>query len=334
MLSHVPDLDRRVDLAREILSTRQDDIDFESEPALASEIAALGLWREIGTANDQLTTRLIDADSGASVPVECARSELIDHRGNVGIRIWYDRHERLDVPSYFLRALFHPDLSFNPDGTLHQIVIFPITVARIARLEDAKLVIVPRWALDMPFAHPDSETWQYYRDFGKPERWAAVRDWVLHFCELTIDKKIPFFTTHDLSAHITGVQKAAWDMLGVVARKLKDCMDHVFAGCPDPPTQTLILPFMAGYLLDGLAQPVHGDNERMLIVIDSLLEAIAEPAIDPRAPGILRRFPQSYWKVLDHMRLAPVPPPASYRDEIRELIRDVVVEIKHEVHAA
>lgn len=334
MLTHVPDPDRRLDAARHLLSTRTDDIAFELEPALASEIAALGLWHEIGTANDQLSSRLFVADSGAPVPLEAARAELVEFHGNIGVRIWYEGHDRLIARRQQLRALFHPSLSFNDDGTIRQIVLFPITVARVARREDAALVIVPRWALDTAFAHRESATWEYYLDFGKPERWAAVRHWILHFCALTIERKIPFFTTHDLTAHITGVQKASWGLLGAMARKLDACLDQLFAGCPDPPTQALILPFMAGYLLDGLAQPLHGDDERIVIVLELLLEAIAEPAIDPRAPGILRRFPNCYWKVLEHMRVAPTPLPASYRDEIHAMIRDIVVDTRRQIEPA
>lgn len=334
MVGIVSDPDKRVDRAREILSTRQSDIAFESDPALASEIAALGLWREIGTANDQLTEQFTCVESGARVPLECARAELIEYRGNIGVRIWYEHHERLKARRPHLQALFHPTLSFHSDGTLRQVVIFPITVARIAKLQDAELVIVPRWALDMSFAHVESHTWEYYQDFGKPESWAAVRAWILHFCELTIGQRIPFFTTHDLTSHITGFQRESWSLLVATARRVKAGLDRLFAGCPEPATQSLVLPFMTGYLLDGLAQPVHGDNERILIGIELLLEAIEEPAISARDPGILRRFPSCYWKVLEHIRLTPVPPPASYREEMRVLIRDVVAEIRQQLAAA
>src|ERR1051325_1255549 len=104
MLRSVSDPDIRVDAARAILSARQGDIDFDSEPALASSIAAVGLWKEIGTPNDQLSPRLVDADTGEAISGQRARADVVEYRDHVGIRICYEHHERLTTTSG-LRAL-------------------------------------------------------------------------------------------------------------------------------------------------------------------------------------------------------------------------------------
>src|SRR5690349_10830170 len=233
MLRRVLDLERRVANARAVLVTRQRDIEFETEPELAAEIAALGLWREIGTINDQLSRKLVTADTRSSLPMECARAELIEYHGYIGVRIWYEDHKRLMTTRRHLEALLHPSLSFNDDGTIRQLVIFPITVARIAQLEDTRLVIVPSWALDLPLTDRHHAT-AYYLDFATPEQWARVPQQVLHYCRLTENQVIPFFTTHDLADHLAGFFAVSWSLLGGLARRIRECLERVFADCSAP----------------------------------------------------------------------------------------------------
>jgi hypothetical protein len=328
MLKTLPDPDRRLAAARELLRGRDADLEFETEPGLATEIAALGLWSEIGTPNDQISLQLVLPGTDTAVPLESARADLVEYRGNIGVRIRYAEHDRLTCKKPGLTTLLHPSMSFNADGTAGQVVLFPITVARIAKQEGADLVIVPSWALDTSFA---GTTTDYYRSYGQPETWSEVLHTIDHFCELLEAHRIPFFTTHDLASHISGFKGEAWDLVGTVARRLRTCLYGVFGDCAAPPFQALVLPFMAAYLLDGLTQPVHGETERILVAIDVLVDAIAAPAFADHDFAILRRFPLCYWHVLQHMRAAPEPLPASFRDEIRALVDAVISEMRREL---
>jgi hypothetical protein len=326
MLRRVFDVERRVATARDVLVSRQRDIEFETEPELAAEIAALGLWREIGTINDQLSRKLVTADTRSSLPMECARAELIEYHGNIGVRIWYEGHRRLLTTRRHLEALLHPSLSFNDDGTIRQLVIFPITVARIAQLEDTRLVIVPSWAVDLPLADRQRAT-AYYLDFATPEQWARFPAQVIHYCRLTENQTIPFFTTHDLADHLAGFFAVSWRPLVGIARKIRVCLDRLFADCPAPPVQALILPFMAGYLLDSLSQPVHGDEERIAIAIDQVLETIEARAIPTQDAGVLRRFPLCYVNVVESVYDKSLPT-TRLRDEVQGLLRTLVAEVE------
>jgi hypothetical protein len=95
----------------------------------------------------------------------------------------------------------------------------------------------------------------------------------------------------------------------------------------------LILPFMAGYLLDILSQPVHGEDARISIVIDQVLETIDARAIAAQEPGVLRRFPQTYAKVIDSI-YARSPPTSQLRDAARALLHALVTEIQQNLNVA
>src|SRR5262249_52303368 len=141
------------------------------------------------------------------------------------------------------RALLHPGLSYDADGTVRELVFFPITVARVAARQGARLVIVPQWALEQSFTRAGALDAAYYRRFSNPEDWAVVPRWSTQYCRLTEQRKIPFITTHDLADHIAGFQGSAWETLIPAARRVRACLDGLFAECPSPPVQALVLPF-------------------------------------------------------------------------------------------
>jgi hypothetical protein len=88
--------------------------------------------------------------------------------------------------------------------------------------------------------------------------------------------------------------------------------------------QSLILPFLAGYLLDSLAQPRLTDAHHTTMVINLLIGAIDSRVIGPGCTRTLRRFPASYNRLVELTR----EPTGDFDAEARRCLDALVREIE------
>lgn len=264
-----------------------------AEPKLASMIAALGIHQEVGTINDELARFIYDFSTGEKISIDRICSELIEYNGYTGVRIWVDGHSRLDLKLNGIRELMHPTFSFNSDATIQQCVIFPESIAKIARLQGAELVLVREWALNTIFGGFDRS-----RPFYETNAWELVQNDALRFSGLLENRQIAFLGTHDLSGHISGISRTAIDDLQILGAGTRDRFERYFERMTRPSVYSLVLPYAAGVILDDLAQPRNYGSPGRHFVLERIMELLDRRVIDPTQPKLLTRFPDHYEKLI------------------------------------
>lgn len=270
---------------------------IRSEPRFAATIAALGIQQEVGTLNDELSRFVYDADVGQVVSRNDLRAELIEYRGFVGVRIWAEKHARLELRLKGLRELLHPTFSFNPDGTVKQLVFFPMSLAKIAALQGIELVIVREWALNTIFGGFDRT-----RLFYETNVWELVHNDSLRYSELLEHRQIALLGTHDVSAHIAGALGTAMNDLQKLGAETRRRFKNYFGESKRHSVYSLVLPYAAGVLLDDLAQPQNYGSLGREFVLGKLLEILDSGVISASDPRHLFRFPDAYEKIIQIAR--------------------------------
>jgi len=267
-----------------------------SKPKLTSLISALGIHQEVGTINDELSRFIFDI-SGNPVPLESLRSEMIEYRGFIGVRIWAIGYEHLDFRLKGMRELMHPFFSFHEDGSIKQCVLFPESVAKIVKLQGAELVLVREWAMNTIFGGFDRS-----KRFYETNAWELVHNDAVRYSGLLENQQIAFLGTHDLAAHISGIHESAITHLKSLGAETKKRFNSYFGLMKKPSIYTLVLPYAAGVILDDLAQPANYSSSGRRFVFDRIMAALEQKIIDPSIPKILARFPLAYEKLINLAR--------------------------------
>ena len=266
------------DLLRSRFSQTSEIVPMASDLKFFSLIAALGLHQEIGTIHDELSTFLFDAKTGEKVARPALRSEMIEYRGAIGVRIWADGVSELDPRVRGIRTLLHPEFSYDGSGRISQLVFFPETIVQIARLEGGDLVSVMPWGMNTVFGGFDAKKSYYEGNMFEFINLDSIR-----YSRLLEKRQIAFFGTHDLVSHIAGVKRSAWPELQSRGRAARILFETYFAKSARPAPFALVLPYALGMLLDDLAQPMNYESMSRRHVVELLMEAIGSERIDPRA---------------------------------------------------
>ena len=279
------------------LTRHNETISFADEPELAATVAALGMQREFGTINDEMSRFVFDATTGQPVAESAIRSELVQWRDWVGVRMWVEGTPSLELRVRGLQPFLHPNFSYRADGSLAQCVFFPELIAKILAAEGVAAVVVNRWGLNTIFGGFNPAQHYYQTNF-----WELENNDTLLFSRLIENRKIPFLGTHDLIAHLAGVRADAWERLPGRARVVREVLEDYFAAIRTPTITSLVLPYTAGVVLDDLAQPPNYDAAHEATVLHELTQAIANRAIDPAAPLKLLKFPTGFQHTIELAR--------------------------------
>ena len=278
---------------RSELLRQQSVFSISANPKLGVILASLGVQQEVGTINDQLSRYLFNASTEKQIPTECLRSELIEYNGHVGVRIWAEGIDNFDLRIKGLRILLNPELSLDNDGSVKQLVFFPESIAKIKSLENADLVIVKEWALNTIFGGFDPK-----KRFYETNSWELVENDALRYTELLENRQIAFVGTHDLAAHMSGLQKEEFAELQALGTKTRKRFAKYFSEMKRASVCSLVLPYAAGVLLDDLAQPGNYGALGRRFAFDAVMDAIDSRKIDPTIPKFLTKFPDSYEQLI------------------------------------
>jgi len=183
-----------IEVLRRTLVRQPEIVSFKDELKLASLVASLGIQREAGTLNDEMARFVFDAETGEIIPYHHIRSELVQYNGAVGVRIWAEGHERIDLRFRGIQPLLHPRFSYREDGSIYQCVFFPESIAKILALQGAELVLVREWGMNTIFGGFDPEKHYYQTNF-----WELENNDTLRFAKLVESRKIPFLEPTTLS---------------------------------------------------------------------------------------------------------------------------------------
>lgn len=308
-----------VDLLRRRFDSLPEITAFESDLKLASKLASYGMFREIGTVNDELARFIFDANTEVPVPLETLRAEFVEWKELVGLRIYSTRSKELDLrtPGFF--EVVHPELSRNQNGSLHSLFIFPEIINKIAKSEGVELVLVKSWGKNTIFGGFDPTKGFYQTNF-----WEIENNDALKFADLVRNGKIAFMGTHDLIAHIAGIRKQHWPLLKLNAERVFQSINAYFNSNASPSISALILPYTLGVILDDLAQPPSYSSLSHQAVLDELLLKMETNEIPANLPTLLTRFPRQFQEIIN---LSRTPKIETQINRIRNTINTLVKEI-------
>lgn len=286
-----------ISLLRRQFETLTEVTSFESNIQLASKIASYGIFREIGTVNDELARFIFDVATDAPVRLESLKAELVGWNGLFGLRVFSTDSDRLELRASGFYELIHPHLSTNVDNTLHSLYIFPEIINKIAQSEGVELVIVKSWGQNSIFGGFDPSKGYYQTNF-----WEIENNDALKFSDLIRKGKVAFMGTHDLVAHVAGINRDHWPLLKKNAEKVYQAIYSYFKSATKPSISALILPYTIGVVLDDLAQPPSYSSKNHIAVLDELLWQISRTEIPANLPTLLTQFPESFQKIIELSR--------------------------------
>jgi hypothetical protein len=292
---------------------------FSHEPVLAGFAASIGVMREVGTANDQLARFIFDADRGEVVPLETLRASLVRLGSLTGVRIQSSASAHMDVRARGMRDLLHPEFSFNADGTIRELVIFPELAARILAGRGVEAVLVRSWGMNSIFGGFDPAKGYYQTNF-----WELENNDSLLFSSLVQDGRLALLGTHDFIAHAAGVRADAWPELRVQAARVHRAISTYLQNVSRPSIAALILPYTLGVVLDDLAQPPSYGSRSHVAILEELLRELASRRIDPGTPTLLREFPSQFQQIIELSRTPDIErEPWRITASVRELSREI-----------
>lgn len=292
---------------------------FRSHPELSVRVASYGVFREVGTLNDELARFIFDNESQQPIRRDSLRAELIEWNGLFGVRIFSTDSRRLELRTKGFYDVVHPGLSVNRDGTLQSLCIFPEIIANIAAAEGIELTMVKSWGMNSIFGGFDPSKGYYQTNF-----WEIENNDVLKFADLTRRGQIAFMGTHDLIAHIAGVDRTHWSLLKQNAQIVFETLQRYFEHTLKPSISSLILPYTIGVVLDDLAQPPSYSSPGHIAVLNELLEQINRRAIPPELKTVLTRFPPGFQRIIE---LSRTPGIDSRSGEIKLTVQTMIEEI-------
>lgn len=308
---------KEVDLLRSRFTELAEETAFSDEPLLASKVAAYGIFREIGTINDELARFIFDADTGTPVLRESLKAEFVEWRGLFGVRIHSTQSTRLELRTKGFYEVVHPGLSKNEDGTLHSLYIFPEIIREIAKGEGVELVLVKTWGMNSIFGGFDPAKEYYQTNF-----WEIENNDALKFADLIRRRRLALMGTHDLIAHVAGLDHLHWPLLVENANRVYESINAYFKTTTKPSVSALILPYLMGVVLDDLAQPPSDSSKSHLAVLEELITVLAKRDVPANLPTLLKEFPRSFQDLVELSRNT-----AASKSEIKEKVKNLVQEI-------
>lgn len=306
-------LRRRFDKLDEITS-------FEADIKLASVIASYGIFREVGTVNDELARFIFDAETATPVRLESLKAELVEWNGLFGLRIYSSDSQKLELRAKGFYEVIHPQLSKNEDGSLHSLFIFPEIINKIAQGEGVELVLVKSWGTNSIFSGFDPTKGYYQTNF-----WEIENNDALKFADLIRKGKVAFMGTHDLIAHIAGLDRNHWPQLKCSAERVYEAIASYFRSTAKPSIASLILPYTVGVVLDDLAQPPSYSSKNHIAVLNELLLKISKKEIPANLPTLLTQFPASFQEIIDLSRTPNIEQkPIEIESTINRLVQEIL----------
>jgi hypothetical protein len=237
----------------------------------SSLLISYGIAKEVGTVNDELARFVFDAKSNQLVPLESLKARVVSCRGKVGFQIYSEGSLNLEVRINGFRDLCHPGLGENKDGTFACLTIFPEIVAKLAAHEGVELVIARTWAMNSIFGGFAKNRGYYETNF-----WELENNDTLLFADLVSQRKLAFVGTHDLIAHIAGLNASAWPELAQNAARVRRAI-LTYIGKLRPSISDLVLPYTAGVILDDLAQPPSYASTAHRVMLEEILRLLEMP---------------------------------------------------------
>jgi hypothetical protein len=292
---------------------------FSFNIKLSSKIARYGIYREVGTVNDELARFIFDGNTGDPVRRQSLKAELIEWNNLAGVRIFSLDTQNLSLRAAGFNELIHPQLSTNPNGTFHSLYVFPEIIHKIAGIHGIDLVLVKSWGINSIFGGFDPAEGYYQTNF-----WELENNDALKFSDLIRQGQLAFLGTHDLIAHIAGANDRHWSQLKVLAQNVHETLLEYFKSVPKPTISALILPYTIGVILDDLAQPPSYGSKSHQALLTELLLRVAQKQIPANISTLLTDFPKSFQDIIELSRRGGIE---KNKREIVRIVNALIREI-------
>lgn len=292
---------------------------FSKAPKLAGMIASLGIHREIGTVNDELARFIFAINTGEVISRDSLKAEIVAWRTFTGVRIWSEESSRLEMRAKWFHDMLHPSFSYNADGSIKQLVIFPEIISRITALQGVELVLVKSWGMNSIFGGFDPSKEYYQTNF-----WELENNDSALFSDLVRQNKLALLGTHDLIAHVTGVKSERWKLLNTQAQMVFDSINLYFEDTTTPTIASLIVPYTIGVILDDLAQPPTYGSASHALFLELLVSVLRKKTVPANLPTVLTQFPNEFKNIIELSRLPGI---VKNPERAKILVDQLVAEI-------
>ncbi len=282
-----------IEALRKKFYTLSEVTSYSSDIQFASQIASYGMLREIGTVNDELARFIFDAKSGNVVRLSSLKAEIVKWKEQFGLRVWSTDTQALELRTVGFYDVVHPTFSRNDAGELDSLFIFPAIINEIAKASGVELVLVKSWGINSIFGGFDPAKSYYQTNF-----WELENNDALKFADLIRQGKLAFLGTHDLIAHVAGINSFHWPLLKKKADEVYNTISNYFNSVAKPSIASLIVPYTIGVVLDDLAQPPSYSSTNHLAVLDKLLLCLKEKAVPAGISTLLTEFPNSFQEII------------------------------------
>ena len=293
---------------------------FNENLKLSSIIASYGIFREVGTLNDELARFIFDATTKKPLRLESLKANFIEWNGLFGLQIFSTDTKHLELRTKGLYDMIHPNLSKNDDRTIHSLYIFPEIINAIAQSEGVELVLVKSWGMNSIFGGFDPMKAYYQTNF-----WELENNDSLKFSDLIRHGRLAFMGTHDLVAHIAGLDQKQWYLLRQEAQKVYETIHTYFKSVTTPSISTLILPYTAGVILDDLAQPPSYASKNHIAVLNELIKKISTHEIPANLSTFLTQFPNEFKEIIDMSRKQGIERnPSEIKTKVNSFVQQIL----------
>ena len=124
---------------------------------------------------------------------------------------------------------------------------------------------------------------------------------------------------------MAGTQGAAWSSLALEGEKLGKLLREYFDDAPNPNLSSKFLPYIAGIMLDDLAQPPCYGAETRRLVLREVMKHIHRAQISPADNRVQFKFPETYEKLIQLARF-------SNQSQVSEQAASLVNRLVKEIH--
>ncbi|MBT4763263.1 MAG: hypothetical protein HOO06_16330 [Bdellovibrionaceae bacterium] len=244
---------------REMLKAKPQVFSLEEEPVLGPLLTCLGLQFEL---KNKCLNRL---NPYFEVPCETNwQSEIFSEDGNIGIRLWVEGVTQL-MPKNKDFAYILDASSFDKNGILNELVIFPLNVYEHFRQMGMELVIVKDWVLDTFLcSEEDRVNYLIVNSHEVKSKTAMIHT------SLVAERKFPFSGTHDIVDHLIAFNEEGFQQNLPIIKKA----NRVFAEIKDDhlSSMQLVVSYLVGVIVDDLAQPRWFGSNKHINLADILLD--------------------------------------------------------------
>lgn len=274
------------------LRTHGEVLRFADDPALVSLCTCIGLQMEVGApALDRLSPFW-------GVDGRRLHSECILEGSDVGIRWWRDDGEALELRHEDFRYVVDR-ASFDANGRLRQIVVFPARVAAQFRRRGFELVVVRDWFLTAGFGDEHARVNYLYANDWEIRNVVARTQ-----AQLMQRRQLVFSGTHDVVDHLLGAEAEGYATALPTVSSALAALEEAFPGEAEETTGAHVVAYFLAVVLDDLAQPRWYRSTKHQQCAQRLANAL--PAARLRPWRLADGLPAGFHAMVAHLR-APAP---------------------------